>query len=234
MTGLFRNSGYFMGDRLYRPRDTNPLGFFEDHEVNSINESLLAPLLPQRFSSDGIEYAGDVPGHGQRWLSRVSLRSDIVVSDSERNRIKALISRPPFCFKDPRFCYTLPVWSQESTNECYLCVFREPSVVAASILKEVHTMPYLADLSISVKQILEVWRLMYRHVLEVHANNGEWLFLFYEDLFRCEVLERIESCTGASIDRSFPRRELNRTKPLFEVDKETLEIFSELLCRAKP
>ena len=60
VAGLFRNAGYFMGENLLRPRDGNPLGFFEDREVNSINEELIGPLLPQRFSHQGIGYGADI------------------------------------------------------------------------------------------------------------------------------------------------------------------------------
>jgi hypothetical protein len=42
VAGLFRNAGYFMGDKLHEPRHSNPLGFFEDAAVNNINESILA------------------------------------------------------------------------------------------------------------------------------------------------------------------------------------------------
>lgn len=234
VAGLFRNSGLFLGSKFYKPRYSNPLGFFEDRECNSINEEILKPFVPQRNIVNGIVYGSDSPSDGQRWLSRINLEINTYASDEIISRIKALTLNQPFCFKDPRFSYTLNIWRDViNDNAKYICVYRDPSVVVSSILKEVRSVPYLRDFAISPNIAFEVWRLMYQHILIKHSKSGEWLFLNYDDLFGANTLDKIEVFTGVKIDRNFPNRNLNRSRSEFEIDDETSNIYSELLNRTK-
>ena len=232
VAGLFRNAGYFMGENLLLPQDGNPLGFFEDREVNSINEDLIGSHLPQRFSHQGIGYGADIPARRQRWLARLPLDARPEAAPAERERIRALVRQTPFCFKDPRFCYTLHLWRREVPNARCLCVFRDPREVVASMLKEIRSAPYLRDLAISVEEAFEIWRTMHQHVLGRHSQEGEWLFVRYDDLFRADMLDRVESFAGAAIDRGFPRRDLRRSAASLPVDAATAEIFAALRERA--
>ncbi len=234
VAGLFRKSGLFLGSEFYKPRYSNPLGFFEDKEVNSINEEILIPFVPQRNFVNGIVYGSDSPTDGQRWLSRISLDIKTYASDELISRIKILTLNQPFCFKDPRFSYTLNVWREIiNDNAKYICVFRDPAVVVASVLKEVGNMPYLQNFAISINQAFEVWRLMYQHILTKHSKSGEWLFLHYDDLFGTNTLDKIEEFTGVKIDRDFPNISLNRSRSGLKTDDETSNIYSELLNRTK-
>lgn len=229
LAGLFRDSGYYMGNYLYPPRNSNPLGFFEDAEVNSINESLLIPFFPARYTHQGIQYSVDSPGKGHSWLARLSPDTQPVASETDIDRIHKLVANTPFCFKDPRFCYTLPVWLRENSEARFLCVFRHPAEVACSILKEVHTMPYLSNFAISVNQVLEVWRLMYQRILDQHASTGEWIFLYYDDLFFSYTLDRIVEFTGTPVDRSFPQPQLKRSTASISLDTSTELLFQTLM-----
>jgi len=114
-----------------------------------------------------------------------------------------------------------------------ICIFRRPQIVVASILKEISAMPYLANFALSVREAFEVWRLMYSHVLERQALTGEWLFVEYEDLFQLPVLERLADFSGATIDRSFPDRSLDRSAAVELVDPGANELFAELKVRSK-
>jgi hypothetical protein len=111
-------------------------------------------------------------------------------------------------------------------------VFRDPREVAASILKEVRSVPYLRDLGLSVAEAFELWQAMYRHVLGRQSREGEWLFVFYDDLFRPDTLDRVESFAGAAVDRAFPRRALKRSAASLPLDAATAEIFDALRERA--
>ena len=48
LAGLFQKSGYFSGNSLLAGSVSNPLGYFEDKEINAINEDLLAGAVPWR------------------------------------------------------------------------------------------------------------------------------------------------------------------------------------------
>ncbi|HSD11239.1 MAG TPA: sulfotransferase [Candidatus Binatia bacterium] len=233
VAGLFRATGAFMGERLLKPRISNPLGFFEDAEINSINEDILRPLLPRRALHDGLPYGMDAPGRGQLWLARLPTEIEVDAGERERARIRAQVARSPFCFKDPRFCYTIGNWRREAPQARVICVFRHPGEVVASVFTEVQTATYLYDFAISVSQVFELWRLLYQRVLERHSPHGRWLFLYYDDLFEPHVLERIEAFSGAAVDRSFPTRALKRSRSEFAIDHATQEVFDELMRRAR-
>lgn len=239
LAGLFRHSGLFMGDAAYRSRAANPHGFFEDREVNAINEALLAPLLPTPVATDAA-YGCDALTEGQRWLARLPLASQPQATPELQQRIEALYARGPSCFKDPRFCHTLAVWRQllseaDQEQSAYLCVFRHPAVVLASVLQEVHTAPYLQPLAISTAQALESWCSHYRHVLEHHAGSGRWLFLAYEQLLEPAGLERVEAFTGHAADRRLPQASLNRSRlnADLQLPEAVLTIYRELCARAE-
>lgn len=233
VAGLFRATGAFMGERLVKPRISNPLGFFEDAEINGINEDILRPLLPQRTVHHGLPYGMDAPGRGQLWLARLPMEVEVEAGERERARIRAQVARSPFCFKDPRFCYTLESWRREAPRARMICVFRDPGEVVASLFTEIQTAAYLRDFAISVSQAFELWRLMYGRVLARHSSNGRWLFLYYEDLFEPRVLERIEEFSGTEIDRSFPTRALKRSRSELAIDGATQAVFDDLMRRAR-
>jgi hypothetical protein len=233
VAGLFRSAGYFQGTELHQPRPSNLRGFFEDAEVNNLNEALLAPLVPQRLCAGGIEYLADAPAVGQHWLARIPIDAEISATPSQGEHIRRILRNKPFCLKDPRFCYTLHLWRVHAPEARVICVFRHPQVVAASIQREVSLMPYLHSLALSVRQTYELWRLMYAHVLQRHAAMGDWLFVEYGDLFERAALDRIADFAGASIDRAFPAPELDRSAPLDAIDPAAVELYEQLLKRSK-
>ena len=48
LAGCLSTSGYFMGDNLYKKRESNPKGFFENKEINTINEDILSLVTKNR------------------------------------------------------------------------------------------------------------------------------------------------------------------------------------------
>jgi hypothetical protein len=233
VAGLFAAAPYFQGTVLHPPRPSNPRGFFEDAEVNEINETVLRPLVPERRSDGGVEYLADSPRRGQHWLARLPVDREIVAAPSERARIGDVLSRGSFCLKDPRFCYTLHLWREGAPQARMICVFRHPQVVVASILREMSLMPYLDDLALSVREAFQVWRLMYSHVLQRHACTGAWLFVEYHDLFQPAALDRLAEFSGATIDRTFPTPALDRSRAIPSFDSDASELYDELVRRSK-
>ena len=117
----------------------------------------------------------------------------------------------PFCFKDPRFCYTLPVWRPHLGDAAFLCVFREPDRTVASILKECSEMRYLRRLGVTASWAYEVWALMYRHVVEIHRHEGDWIIAHFDQILDGSAIPRIEARIGAKLDTDFPDPALKRS-----------------------
>src|ERR1017187_7759888 len=146
--GLFHKAGYFMGEDLYDADSSNPKGFFENEEINLINERILSSVLPRR--PDGVlgklPFFRTRPGKLQMWLARVSIETILVCPEGVDCQINKLTARQPFCFKDPRFSYTLPCWRQFLPNTRFVVVFRHPADTAKSMAKECKEKPYLQGL----------------------------------------------------------------------------------------
>jgi len=241
VAGLFRRTGLFMGASSYLASNSNPTGYYEDREINSINEELVRSVLissgitpPNDQCSKGWDYPSS---DGQCWLARLSRSTLFKASDEINKRIDFVYSQGPTCLKDPRFNYTLQAWlsridKSESLSTAFICVFRQPSIVAASIIKEIHTAQYLKNFAISVRQAYEIWLLQYSYILEHHARQGRWLFIEYEDLLEPHGLELVQSFTGLKVDKALPTRRLNRTRPLNSPPSSVMQLYAELRSRA--
>jgi hypothetical protein len=227
--GLFSKAGYYMGDDLYDPNPANPKGFFENREINHINEDILWQVM--RRPPEGIVrrlFFRNVPGQNQMWLSRVPLGKRFACTDELKNRICKLVARAPFCFKDPRFSYTLPCWRPLIGNAKFLVAFRHPSDTAKSIAKECRDASYLHSLSISRKEILRVWYLMYSHIQQMYRPDGSWLFVHFDQMLQPQGLDRLERFSGAKLDRSFPERTLKRSVSSEAVPSEVTRLYNRL------
>lgn len=231
LAGTLAGAGYFLGARLHPPRDTNPKGFFEDAEINRINEELLAPVVPRRPPLLGRFILRDRPAPDERWVARVPPGTDIPCPPTLAERIARVVPGDvPFCFKDPRFCYTLPCWRPYLRDVRYLCVFRDPIRTANSMLKECHA--YLPHLYIDFDRAVEVWMLMYRHVLDLHMHEGDWLFLHFDQLLSEEGLRRLAAFTAAPIDPAFPDAALRRSAYTRPIPEATRPIYERLCAQA--
>ena len=80
-----------MGAHLIPADESNPKGYFEDDEINAINEALLTPLTPTFHR----------PSYGWRWLAQVPVGTPITCPPAIAKRIEAQTHRVPYAFKDP-------------------------------------------------------------------------------------------------------------------------------------
>lgn len=230
--GVLGNAGYFMGERMMKPTESNPKGYFESFDIQNINESIISTVIPSRPKGFAGSFFPFRPGRSQRWLARVKLDAVLTCPDRIRERIEYLTDQQPFCFKDPRFCYTLPVWRPYLRNTVYICVFRDPAVTAASILKDCRTAPYMKNLFMNFSRALKVWELMYLHILSIHRHEGSWLFLHYDQVLNEDGLDRIEKHLEAKTDSSFPDKSLKRSSSMGKVSYEVEKIYNELCALA--
>jgi len=227
--GLFHQSGCFMGEALHAPNPANPKGFFEDKEINAINEAILSPFLPSRPKGMiGDLFFSKRLAEGHMWLARIPVGTHMTCTDLIQNRIRRLTAREPFCFKDPRFSYTLPCWRPLVKNIKYLVIFRHPADTAQSIAKECQEAGYLRSLSITREDILETWELMYSHILASYREDGTWLFLHYDQMLDQRGLDRLETFADVKLDRSFPDSSLKRSSSQKSIPAETNRLYKKL------
>ena len=97
VAGTLGRCGYFMGERLYAGRPSNPKGFFESPDINGINETLLAKVLPRRPPVIGRWFFRDRPVRTQRWLARVPLGTHMPSVATVESRITRLVAREVRC-----------------------------------------------------------------------------------------------------------------------------------------
>jgi len=240
VAGSLSRAGYFMGDGLWPARESNPKGFFEDREVNAINEAILAGTVPAppRLPSARVTrllrrtvFRGR-RDTGQRWLARVALGATITAAPDTEARVQRLVTRRPFCFKDPRFCYTLDVWRPWLGDARFVCVFRDPRRSAASMVREQRIAPGLKGLHLDQRACLDVWYLMHRHVLDRHTQRGTWLFLHYDQVMAGDGLERLGTFLGATVDAGFPDAALRRSAGSGRLPEHIRATFEDLCARA--
>lgn len=216
--GILHQAGYFMGDKLYLPRESNPRGFFEWKEINGINEDILSfygggftgAIKKKVFKKHTVKS----PGKNQRWLLSLPPHIPVTYCDTAlEERIKTVIQRGPFCYKDPRFSYTLPVWRRFlEPGTVFICVFRDPGVTVESILKECASREYLADLSMDGKSAYSVWRNVYSRILSYgdSAHNG-FFFVHYNQVYDGSALPALADLLGVKLNHDFVDKTLNRT-----------------------
>ena len=243
LTGSLANSGYFLGenaDYLGKNR-ANPKGFFEDFEVNTINEDILKlslPVLPEKLRKNLFP---TYTFYRARWLARLPLRCKIKITPSLQNRIEKLVVKEPYCFKDPRFSYTFPVWKEYfNKNTRYLVIYRNPAHTVTSILRECSESPDLKNLKINERIALRIWQNMYNHILKnfkKSAHQNHWLFVHYEQIFDSRKVTQVEDFLGVNIDSNFPNKKISRSREIkVKYNSRIQEIYSELneLANYKP
>lgn len=236
VAGTLAKSGYFMGDNLYPARESNPKGFFEDPFINGINEEILERMCFGAVESIKRKLSGIRLTDGQRWLEKIPLDARLPSSMALTEKILTAVNKAPFCYKDPRFSYTLPIWRPYLQNTVFICVFREPTVTAQSIIKECSAMEYLKSVKMSFKYALEIWFHIYNHILTTHIHEGEWLFLHYDQVLSFDGASRIEAIAESATDKSFPEEQFKRSSSTLECPSKHRKMYAQLceLARYQP
>jgi hypothetical protein len=218
VAGTLAQAGWFAGSHPYPARASNPKGFFESPDVNGINEYLLAQVSP---ASEGL-------GDWQHWLCRLPPEVECRTSSRAEQRIRRLVEQAPWCFKDPRLCYTLPVWRPFLDDTALVCVFRDPAETAVSIVKECAQEDYLRSLPMDFGRALDVWQHVYRRILDRLRSDGDWLFLHYEQVLSAQGLSNLESFVDGPVARGFPESSLRRSRGPQTVPDGIAQTYREL------
>jgi hypothetical protein len=232
--GIFHHAGYFMGDALYEGNPSNPKGFFENGLVNDTNELILAPynkrFLPY-YLYKFLRIPKPNPKRRQQWLystppdREISFCNNIIKSN-----ILSLTQRSSFCYKDPRFSYTLPVWSPYfSPDTRFICVFRRPNVTVESILKECSTRDYLRSLFIDAEYAYSVYINIYSHIFKNMVGSEErFFFVHYEQILSGEFTASLSEFVNAPLSAAFADKALKRSKSSRHIPKKALTVYTTL------
>jgi hypothetical protein len=237
LAGMLAPAGYYMGRTPIPPREgINEKGFFEDREVQEINEELLAPL----FDSDSRRLnplrkrrrSRSILPRNLRWAAVLSPDATVKSTPAIDAEIQAQVSNRPFCFKDPRFSYTLPAWRPHVADAGFICIFREPQRTANSVVTMWGRKPTGRG-HMTYEAALANWRAMYRRILNEHRHTGDWLFVHYEQLLDGTAVRRLEQFTGARVDANFAEPGLKRSSLHGHVGDVERDIYDELCSLAR-
>jgi hypothetical protein len=238
LTGLFHPDGYFSGSKLWPGTMSNPLGYFEDEEINGINEDLLDQVVPWR--PRGV--AGAVlpvfrtrPRWSQRWLATLPADTVVRSTPSLAQRMSRQTATVPYLFKDPRFSYTLPAWLPHlAPGTRLICTFREPQRTVDSILKIIRDERYLRDLRMSRQQALDYWVAIYQSVLGKRESlGGRWMFVHYDELLSQRAIGPLEEILGARADVSMLHGSLSRSSAAGRASPAADRIYGQLVRLAE-
>jgi hypothetical protein len=203
-TALFRNSGYFFGDSLIPPGPANPFGYYEDKGLNHLNTLIISRLLfahtLSRCSPKLLH-----PVHRQylaAWMAAPAVLIPRRPMPEQEESIRHYLERTPFCFKDPRFNVTLPVWRPYLPEDTrFLVVFREPDRTVDSILR-VASVEYQPPLPVTPRWAYLHWARNYGRILDRFADDENWLFVDYNSIVERRSLPAIRSFSEAEVDAS--------------------------------
>lgn len=232
LAATFEGTGYYLGDNYLGENNSNPKGFFEDYEVNTINEDILKNYVKNYPEWYRNIFAPSHTFYRARWLAVLDKNTDVTSNDIFKERIQERINKSPFCYKDPRFSYTLPAWTPLlSRNTAFICIYREPQNTAESIVKECQDSEPLRSLKMNFKQAIKVWESMYLHVLkhfESTKDDFNWIFVHYNQLLDLSAFERLNAVIGVDLKTSVPKKALNRTKSKAGIHQMVNKVYLKL------
>jgi hypothetical protein len=227
--GLIATAGYHLGRHLVRGNDANPRGFFEDYRTLLVNEQVLAPYtrdLPEpRYT--GVPIHAEPLADFQRWLAVLWPEVTVEAPAALLPKMRAALGGTPWCRKDPRFCHTLAAWEPLLDGVVRVCVFREPSRTANSMI----TVAAEQQVRLSFEGALEIWAAAYLRILREHRHRGEWVFVHYDQVLDGTGVPRIEQAIGTGLDASIADTALRRSPAAGRWPAGIGEIYDEL-CEA--
>ncbi len=241
LAGILHDAGYYMGDKLHQAEPSNPKGFFEWMTINQINEQILTAhvkpgivgRLVEKSFKKGTVY--NPVGRNQKWLLSLPVNVEVNWMTRELETwIREVLTKEPFCYKDPRFSYTLPVWKRYlKPDTVIICVFREPDVTVNSILNECRTRKYLDSLYINRFAAYDVWFNIYSHILLKHTHFFEnFRFVHYDQLYNGTALPWLSKMLGVQLHCRFVDKGLKRTRSGGMVSKKAKVLYRRLCAAA--
>ena len=214
VAGLFRNvEGVFYGYDVLAPTDGNATGYFEDEVVNTVNNVLLRQMtrvsvldvLPEWLVSR-VENRFPWTHRDTRslWLALPRHSLPRGASYDLAHLMGRIARHQPFCLKDPRFGFTLPMWRPYLPEDVlFLAVFRHPVDTIRSILRDAVELYGDRPLPVTERWAMDHWKLMYESILAQRAqdkNKAAWLFVEFPSSLSGSYLSTMENFCNCSVD----------------------------------
>lgn len=207
---------YYQGEELLPPTISNPKGYYEDRNINLLNNKIIYQVLKWSilnrlrkrlsftFNSDPRAYPMAAP----LWIGKKN-----VINNEIKSRIKSFTEKNPFCYKDPRFNVTLPFWAPFLPKDIGLiCVFRDSYRTADSQLRNAREV-YSPPIPITLKECNVSWYRNYKRILYTYSNKWECLFIHYDMIITQKAIPAIENFAGVKVDTSKIDKKMSRSKP---------------------
>jgi hypothetical protein len=249
--GLFRRiPNIFFGYDVLRPSEANPRGYFEDEVVNAINNLLIRQMT-------GTALLDVIPPRLLPWVERWfpwmhrDTRSLWLACPRRPlawrlgydlgHLICKITSHQPFCLKDPRFSFTLPLWQPylpERTR--FLVVFRDPARTVNSMLRDAKELYPGRPLPLTKRWAIDHWSLAYRRIMEQRSAVGvqaeDWLLVDSDDVISGAALAAIECFAECRVDVGHVDVGLMHVRPIEASEKATAkcaDVYRELRATAE-
>jgi len=239
VAATFRSSGAFMGDHLLPATPSNPHGYYEDRELNRLNNDLIRrlfgrPLLGWRIRGKFFRTVYTVPGAFFMAAPRV-LRT-IQLTANEIDRIRAFTRREPFCYKDPRFSVTLPLWMPHlPSNVGFVVVFRDPMRTTESMIRDAREQ-YEPPLPVTQTWGFTCWWRTYSRLIVLSKSSPHWMFINYDAMLDRSANADLSEFASATLDFSQIDDRTSRSQkhewPTSSIGQRCSDLYEELCTRA--
>lgn len=227
LAGMFSEAGYHMGEKLYPARDTNPKGFFESEVINSINETILKKNAKRTITERLYKGYNRRLKKCQRWLCDFRSSKRFALGGDSRGSIETETAKQPFCYKDPRFAYTYPLWAPYCGDHVCLVVYRHPAKTIDSMVREISSTQYLESYELSVRRLNKIWARQYANILAI--SNSKFMFVHFDQVFERRTVDKMQNFIGCNDIVDFTDQKLKRsTGESFVPDKRCMTIYEQL------
>lgn len=215
VAALFRKTGVFYGDEILIPKTPNPKGYYEDRGINELNNKIIERMLYWPIPHRWLQWAM-APVHRTHrayWLAAPRRLWRVPVDAGAKQLMRQYVTRQPFCYKDPRFSVSLPVWRRYLPADTrFIVVFRDPDRTVDSMLRDV-VETYHPALPLTPQWAYTIWRRTYRNILAMARSRGDWLFVSYDQVLNGTALPALSRFAEAEADGSELDRRISRAQP---------------------
>lgn len=197
----FIRAGYHTGDDLIPASESNPHGFFEDLEVNRLNDRLLrrhfAPSMPV---PDRLQWLG-----AHQSISRRDDAGHLIDLDDMR----AAVPPSPFVIKDPRLSWTFPLWRPVVASAVVIVMVRSPGEVFDSLVEMSTREPgYFGGHVVDEVSVGQMWTSIYTNILQ--WAEAPTIFVRETDVRDGTALAMLSHRCGVTLNQSGIDPELHR------------------------